>query len=358
VPDFGPVRDTLQAFVRDSHTPGLQYVAVDQSTTVFEHHDGLADLAAGRPMLASTTQMAYSMSKTITAAAVLQLVERGRIGLDDPVARYLDWQPYGDRITVRQLLTHTSGTPNPLPLRWVHPAAAHATFDERAALMDVLRSHPRLAFSPGAKYAYSNIGYWLLGWIVARASDQSFTTYVETNVLRPLDLGPDQIGYTVTNPAQHATGYLEKYSIINLVKSWLIDAALVGDYAGRWLQIRDHYPNGPAFGGLVGSATAFARFLQDQLRTHSRLFGDATHETFVEPQHTAAGRPVPMTLGWHIGAAKGVRYFYKEGGGGGFHCLMRLYPQRGIGTVAMTNATGSNVARLLDSVDVALPHAG
>lgn len=358
MPDFGPVRNTLQAFVRASHTPGLQYLAVDQSTIVFEQCDGFADLAVGRPMLAGTTLMAYSMSKTITAAAVLQQVERGRIGLDEPVARYLDWQPYGDRITVRQLLTHTSGTPNPLPLRWVHPVSAHATFDERSALLDVLRRHPKLASSPGAKYAYSNIGYWLLGWIVAHATGQPFTTYVETHVLRPLDLGPETIGYTVADPSQHATGYLEKYSLINLVKSWLIDPALVGGYIGRWLQIRDHYPNGPAFGGLVGSATAFARFLQDQLRTHSRLFGDATRAAFVEPQQTAAGRPVPMTLGWHIGAVRGTPYFYKEGGGGGFHCLMRLYPERRIGTIVMTNATGSNVAGLLDAVDLTLPHAG
>ena len=77
--------------------PGLQYVVVDRSSTVFEAHEGLADIAASRPMLARTTMMAYSMSKTITAAAVLQLVEAGRLRLDDPVAQYLDWQPYGRR---------------------------------------------------------------------------------------------------------------------------------------------------------------------------------------------------------------------------------------------------------------------
>ena len=358
MPEFGRVRSTLDAFVRASRTPGLQYVAVDSSAILFEQHDGFADLAARRPMLAGTTQMAYSMSKTITAAAVLQLVERGRVGLDDSVARYLDWQPYGNRPTVRQLLAHMSGAPNPLPLRWVHPAAAHATFDERSALLDVLRAHPRLAFAPGAKYAYYNIGYWLLGGIVARASEQPFTTYVEANVLRPLDLGPQEIGYTVADRAQHATGYLEKYSLINLAKSWLIDPALVGDYAGRWLQIRDHYPNGPAFGGLVATAGAFARFVQDQLRAHSRLFGDATRALLNEPQRTTSGRSVPMTLGWHIGEVGGARYFFKEGGGGGFHSLMRLYPDRRIGTVVMTNATGSKIARLLDAVDRALPQAG
>ena len=93
-------------------TPGLRYLVVDPEATLFEYHGGAADLATARPMLAGTTMMAYSMSKTITAAAVLQLVEAKKIGLDDSVSRYAN-TPYGDAITVRQLLSHTSGIPNP-----------------------------------------------------------------------------------------------------------------------------------------------------------------------------------------------------------------------------------------------------
>ena len=106
------------------------------------------------------------MSKTITAVGVMQLVEAGRVGLDDPVERYVDSLPYGSSVTVRQLISHTSGIPNPIPLRWVHPEARHGSFDENAALATVLRDHQRLSFEPGTKYAYSNIGYWLLGKVV------------------------------------------------------------------------------------------------------------------------------------------------------------------------------------------------
>lgn len=332
-------------------TPGLQYVAVDRSTVLVERHQGAADLDTGRAMLADTTMMAYSMSKTITAVAVLQLVDARQIGLDDPVARYLDWQPYGPAITIRQLLSHTSGAPNPLPLRWVHPAAAHVIFDERAALTAVLRDHPRLAFAPGAKYAYSNIGYWLLGWVVAEASGRPFTRYVAEQVLSPLGLTAGQMSYTIADTSRHATGYLERYSIFNLIKPWLIDRQLIGEYSGRWLEIREHYPNGPAFGGLVGSALAFARFLQDQLAPGSRVLSDRARSLLIEPQHTASGRSVGMTLGWHIGSNRGARYFFKEGGGGGFHSMMRLYPDAGLGTVVMTNATASPIAALLDALD-------
>jgi hypothetical protein len=58
-----------------------------------------------------------------------------------------------------------------------------------------------------------------------------------------------------------------------------------------------------------------------------------------------------MTLGWHIGSYEGARFFFKEGGGGGFHCMMRLYPASGVATVVMTNATGFDVRRLLDTID-------
>ena len=87
IPPADAVGNVLKTAVRSRKTPGLQYVAVSRSSTVFEAHEGLADIATGRPVLARTAMMAYSMSKTIAAAAVLQLVEAGRLRLDAPVAR-------------------------------------------------------------------------------------------------------------------------------------------------------------------------------------------------------------------------------------------------------------------------------
>lgn len=345
----------VTAPLRDAKTPGIQYVAVHAAGTLLEYHGGSADLAAQRPMLATTPMMAYSMSKTITAAAVLQLVEAGRVALDDPITRHVDAQPYGGEITVRQLLSHTSGIPNPLPLKWVHPAAAHATFDEAAALARVLDDHPKLKSRPGARYQYSNIGYWLLGPVVEHASGMPFTRYVSERVLRPLGLPDNELGYTAANAADVASGYLEKYSFINAIKGWLIDRNLIGRYSGPWLHILAHYLNGPAFGGLVGSARGFARFLQDQLRDRSSILGDEARRLFYEQQRTGDGRAIDMTLGWHVGATGRQRFYFKEGGGGGFRSLMRLYPERGIGTVVIANATGVNVHALLDSADARLP---
>ena len=333
-----------------SKIPGIQYLALDSAGTLFDYQGGWADIGHRLPMTVETTMMAYSMSKTITAAAVLQLVGAGVVGLDVPVQHYIA-TPYGPGISVRQLLSHTSGIPNPIPLRWVHLADDHATFDETAALGAVLAAHPALSFAPGARYLYSNIGYWLLGHIVERVSGRSFTAYVTERVLAPLGMPRGELGYAIPDSTHHANGYLEKYSFLNLAKRLFIAPEFIGDYEGRWLRIKLHYLNGPAFGGLVGTARGFGRFLQDQLRHESALFDATTRDLFYAQQRTAAGAPVPMTLGWHIGDLGGVPFCYKEGGGGGFHSLMRLYPAERIGTVVMANATGVDVKSLLNVVD-------
>ena len=356
-----PVPESVQSYlnglVRDSKTPGIQYLVVASEQTVFEYVGGWANIAGNRPMDPGTTLMAYSMSKTITAVAVLQLAEAQIVNLDESIDRYLDLQPYGPGITIRELLSHTSGIPNPIPLTWVHPVGRHDGFNENAELATVLREHPRLSFAPGSKYGYSNIGYWLLGRIVERASGETFTSYVTDHVLRRLAIEPQDLGYVIPDPRGHAHGYLEKYSFMNLFKRFLVDSELIGGYEGRWLQIRSHYLNGPAFGGLVGTARGFGKFLQDQLRPHSKLFSDSTREIFYAPGRTKQGTAVSMTLGWHIGSVEGVRFFYKEGGGGGFHSMMRVYPAFGTATVVMTNATSFNVRGLLDTMDPRFLHS-
>jgi len=242
--------------------------------------------------------------------------------------------------------------PAPIPLRWVHLMSEHTSFDERGALAVQLERHSTLSSKPGEKYAYSNLGYWLLGPVVEGASSQTFEAYVTDHVLRPLGTSPAELSYTVPDLTRHATGYLEKYSFLNLVKRCVIDRKFIGNYQGRWLEINPHFVDGLAFGGLVGTASGFGKFLQDQLRAHSVLFGDETREMFYRSEHTRDGREVPMTAGWHVADSVGVRYFYKEGGGAGFHSMMRLYRDHGIGTVVLTNATTFDVRGLLDLLDL------
>lgn len=341
----------LKQYVQ-SETPGLQYVAVTADRILFEYADGWADIEGEKAMTLDTTLMAYSMTKTFTAVAILQLVERGKLSLDEVIDRYLPHGPYhGHGITLRQLLDHTSGVPNPIPLRWVHLVEEESSFNEAGALAAVLRENPDLAFEPGRKFAYSNIGYWLLGKVIEQVTGESYRAYMRANIFQPLGLSAKEMGFVIPDASRHANGYLAKYSFWNLVKGFVIDRKFVANYEGHWLRLKNHYLNGPAFGGLVGSARGFGRFLQDQLRAESVLFGRESKRLLATRQTDGAGRPIPMMLGWHVGETHGAVYLFKEGGGGGFHSEMRIYPAKGVASVVLVNSTTFNSTRFLNRVD-------
>ena len=345
------VTDVLDRYA-GSQVPGLQYIVVDAAGTLFEYAGGWADMRNQKAMTFDTTLMAYSMTKTFTAVAILQLVEQGKLGLDNNIDRYLPNNPYvGLHITIRQLLAHTSGLPNPIPLRWAHLAEEDASFDEDAALARVLHDNPKLAFQPGQKFAYSNIGYWLLGKIVGQATGQSYRDYVRANILTPLGLPAREMDFVIPDRARHANGYLAKYSLMNLLKGFVTDSKFWGEYEGKWLRLKSHYLNGPAFGGLVGTTRGFSCFLQDQLRTESVLFDLDTKRLLETRQTDSAGDPIPMTLGWHVGETHGPLYFFKEGGGAGFHGEMRLYLTKGMASVVIANSTDFNSTQFLNRVD-------
>lgn len=334
-----------------SNGPGIQYILVDKSNVIFEYSSGFADIKSRTPLRLSQTMAAFSMTKTITAIAVLQLVEKQIIKLDDKVDRYIK-HSYSPNITIRQLLNHTSGIPNPIPLKWVHLANSNDKFSEDAALDLVLREHPKPDNAPGEKYAYSNIGYWLLGKVIEAATGQEYQTYVKLNIFHPLKLEPAEIDFKINDPSNHAKGYLAKYSFMNLVKGFVTNKEVWGEYEGSWLRIKDFYLNGPAFGGAIGSAKAFSRILQDLLSEESLLLGKSVRQFLYTQEKTNSGKLIPMTVGWHIGDLNGLRYFYKEGGGAGFHSEMRIYPSVGLASVIMTNRTSFNSRKELSRIDV------
>jgi D-alanyl-D-alanine carboxypeptidase len=350
------VQDFIGRQLESNETPGIQYLALSGDSTLFSYNGGLADISGKRSLQVNTTMMIYSMSKTITAAAVLQLIEQGKIFLNDPITKYLNNIPYRKEVTIRHLLSQTSGIPNPIPLKWVHLVEDHHRFDERAAFQEILTANAELDFVPGKKYAYSNISYWLLGHVIEKASGTSYEDYVRQNIFRRLNIPGSEIDFAVPSRQNHAKGYLPKWSFLNLFKSFVIDSKFVGEYEDGWLHINDHYLNGPSFGGIVGSARAIGLFLQDQLRDSSQLFTRQTKALFFEQQSDNDGQPVDMSLGWHIGSNNSGHFFFKEGGGGGFHCEMRIYPDYGIASVVIANNTSFDAKDFLNNVDKEFQH--
>lgn len=329
--------------------PSLQYIVFDQNSFLYEFNGGKADIKNNLRVNTETRFKLYSMTKTFTAAAILLLAQRNEIALDDPVAKYIDKIPYGKSVTIKHLLSHTSGIPNPIPLKWIHTNDELWTMEkEDSALKKLMNENPELDFKPGAKYQYSNIGYWLLGKIIERVSGKSYSKFIEENIFSPLKIRREELGFDNDNLAK---GYLAKWSFMNLIKSFLVDDEIIGKYENNWLHIKPHQVNGLAFGGLNGTARGVAKFLQDQFMENSILFDCTFHNLFFEEITTIDSCRTKMTLAWHIEAMNGVKYFFKEGGGGGFHSEMRIYPEQKIGSVIITNETGSYIKKLQNKVD-------
>jgi len=350
-----PTKENLKQYL-DSYTssnvPGLQYMVVDANDTLFQYSGGWADIQNQKRIQPDTTLMVYSMTKTFTAVAILQLVEDGKINLDDEMDMYLPDTPYqGKHITIRQLLSHTAGIPNPIPLRWIHLAEEDANFDTDAALAQVLRDNPELDSEPGEVFSYSNIGYWLLGEVIEKASGQPYRDYVRENILAPLQIPQGEMDFVILDPELHAKGYLARFSFTNLAKGFVTDSKFWGAYEGNWLMLKSNYLNSSATGGLLGTPHGFSLFLQDQLRAESVLLNPESRKLLISQQTDNAGNLIPMTLGWHIGETDGVLYYFKEGGGGGFHSEMRIYPSLNIATLVMVNSTDFNSNRFLNNVD-------
>jgi CubicO group peptidase (beta-lactamase class C family) len=203
--------------LRVTGTPGLS-VAVEWRGEPVERAYGWADLAARRPMSAKTLFPAGSMTKLYTAVAVLQLIERGLIGLHDPVNRHLDGidctNPLGAReITVHDLLTFRSGLSvdtTACRLSAPPPLAEHV---ERSLATTYAQEYggttvPRWSARVGERYHYANLGISILGLVVERCSGLAFTDYVHEHILRPLGMDASQLSDFTADPPDHlATGY-------------------------------------------------------------------------------------------------------------------------------------------------------
>jgi CubicO group peptidase (beta-lactamase class C family) len=182
-------------------TPGLSVAVGRGGEVVLARGYGHADVAAGRSMTPDTTVCSGSMGKVYTATAVMQLVEEGRLALDEPVNRYLtEFQvtnPLGGRdVTVRDLLTHRSGlTGNaaapdfrPPPPLGEHLAAVYG----KQVLDSYGGAAPFWSAPAGEKYQYSNTGIATLGYLVEVANGASFSDYVQAHVLDPLGMSSSQ----------------------------------------------------------------------------------------------------------------------------------------------------------------------
>lgn len=203
--------------------PGLSIGIVKGSTACWVKGFGFADIPTQTPAAPETVYMWFSMTKLVTATAVMQLCDKGRLQLDDPVREYIQNFPTGPRskqATIRHLLNHSSGLRNPIPLRWVHLASETGPEPDEF-LKQLLAKHGKLRSRPGEKASYSNIGYVALGAVISMASGQRYKDYVLASILKPLGMQQTNFTYTPDMLRNAATGYQKRLSVMGLLLPYM-----------------------------------------------------------------------------------------------------------------------------------------
>ncbi len=169
---------------------------------LFSEGFGFANLELNVLNTTETMFRVGSVSKQFTAAAILQLQERGLLTTDDPISLYLPAYPGGDQITIHQLLTHTSGI---APLEWKRiMTSVYLSTDDIDAMT---QANPAVA-PPGAGYQYNNVGYMLLSRIVEEVTGLPFSTYIQTNFFEPLNMTHTRLDDPIAIIPNRASGYV------------------------------------------------------------------------------------------------------------------------------------------------------
>ncbi|HEX8525367.1 serine hydrolase domain-containing protein, partial [Allosphingosinicella sp.] len=187
--------------------PGGAIVITRGGETVYQAGRGLADIAARRPITPRSVFRLGSITKQFTAAVILQLVQEGRISLDDAISRFFpDYPQPGASATVRQLLNHTSGiqsyTAIPGWMTEANTSRAYSTAEMIALFRDLPAPTP-----PGREWAYNNSGYVLLGAIIESATGKPWYRAIEERITRPLGLRSIRYGEDRKAARAMARGY-------------------------------------------------------------------------------------------------------------------------------------------------------
>jgi CubicO group peptidase (beta-lactamase class C family) len=276
--DEAPDTQAMDAYLREqvklNRIPGMAFAVVKDGQVIFT--GGYGNAAPGKPVTPQTQFYIGSVSKSITALAVMKLVDRGKIELDKPVQTYIPWFQVADpdvskQITIRNLLNHTSGLaekgdPN--------SAAYTANIEEQVRLMQYVKP----VYKPGTTFEYYNQNYRILGYVVEVVSGQPYGEFLKENIFLPLGMHD-----TVTNPVD-APDLAQGYSRF---------------FGFPLAQTQEYIPGGVPSGYMITTANDMAQFLIAQI-ANRQPNGDplVSPESLVLMRTPPAGIKSDYGMGW------------------------------------------------------------
>jgi CubicO group peptidase (beta-lactamase class C family) len=314
-----PVDRAIEADMQKHPIPGLALEIIRNGKCIKRAGYGLANLEWRTRVTPETVFEIGSVTKQFTAAGILLLAQDGKLSIDDPVSRYLKGAPESWKdITLRHLLTHTSGIKN------------YTTLDgfdlwrrlTQAQFIQLLGAQP-LVFQPGEKWAYCNSGFNLLGYVIENVSGANYWQFMQDRVFAPLGM----TSTTNRDPAGiipfRASGYETNRS---------------GAYINRDYNLTDIF----AAGAIVSTVDDLAKWnagLDSQ-----KLLTAASEKEMWTPLRLNNGQTREYGFGWFLDPLQGRRNIGHSGSTSGFSASIQRFPDAGLAVIVLTNSNEEGVA--------------
>jgi len=312
-------------------SPGCALGVYKDGQIVYKHGYGMANLNDDIPITPATVFHVASMSKQFTAASILLLAQQGKLSLDDDVHKYVPELPdFGEKITLRNLMHHTSGLRDQwslLDLAGWRYSQDLITDDD---VMSVVTRQRELNFKPGEKYMYSNTGFTLLAIIVKRVSGMSFREFTTKNIFEPLGMTHTHFRDDHEEIIKHdALGY---------------------EQDGKDKPFRMNLTNFDTAGATSLHTTVEDLQLWDENFYHPRVGGDAFIQQMLQRDKLNSGELQDYASGLAIGTYRGLPTVGHSGADAGYRSDMARFPEQHFSVAVLCNSAETNPSALVHQV--------
>jgi len=311
------IDEIVSRYVSDN-TPGLSLLVGHKGKILLKKGYGLADVEKGIPLDPDKAFFIASISKQFTTMAIMMLKERGLLNYDEPIGKYFhDFPPYKDKVTIRHLMTHTSGIPDYFGDKFIEKAHELQDRLTQDVLLEDIKKYD-LEFEPDTKFSYSNSGYVMLGAIVEKVSGMSFADFLMENIFKPLGMKRTAVGVSPQRLISNiAMGYdePEKGHFVRMP----IDMATIG-----WAD------------GNVLSTVEDLFIWHNALYTESLVKYETLREAFTA--HTLKdGKSTGYGFGWFIDCRRGLKEIWHSGGTVGYISRFSRFVDEDVAVIMLTN---------------------
>ncbi len=301
--------------LRDGLVPSVSIAIARGQNTVLEKTYGRADIENNVPAGNDTIYRIASITKQFTAAAILRLVEQGRVDLDADITKYIpEFHTRGKHITIRQLLNHTSGIQNITNLPALDSKVRLDLTD--AEILAIFQDEP-LNFQPGANFLYNNSGFNMLAMVIERISGQSITEHLQRSMFEPLGLRSTSVCDETRVVPHRAHGYI-------VAKGQLLNAPFISH----------DLPKGA--GNLC--STAHDLVLWAQALGSGKVVSPESYKVMTTPGTLGDGRPIGYGLGLFLSEFGGQVEISHGGDFGSFTAFLAWYPAENVAIAVLQNS--------------------